>query len=192
MGWTCFREKPADVRRFLTARLTGEAGGESQKALDLAIVNLREAYTAVETIHADGRRSVWAAITLLEFHNRPNEVDQFCFKDLTEFDGPVVDRCPERILRLLTPFESDANHQYAVDWRRRCWTRVSRRTLAKAATRFKAPTPIKVGGVAFTVFEKLPGRNLYLSKFDSGRPGYRVKLPVSFIDEGRIVPCEEG
>ena len=47
---------------------------------------------------------------------RTREGWEFGYKALTEYDGPVEDKCPKSILDLLTP----TDNKYALGWRERC------------------------------------------------------------------------
>lgn len=57
------------------------------------------------------KQTVFAAVVLTHTNGR-----EFGYKAMTEFDGPAESKCPESILKLLTPTDKG----YAVDWRKRC------------------------------------------------------------------------
>jgi hypothetical protein len=123
MGWT-FRSKPEDVKAYLREQLTWHNEGKgSHTCLDLALT-LTVAYAAVETLHPDGRREVWAAVTLIKYDKGPYG---FGTKDMSEDMGPYESNCPERILRLLTP----TDNEYAKKWRARCWENVEAKKRAR-------------------------------------------------------------
>lgn len=111
MGWL-FYAKPRDVKAELNSQLTWGA----RTVLDSAIVAAREYYAAVEHVRPDGTREVWCAVFLLRFTPQARDGCTFGYKDMTEHMGPVVARCPERILSLLT----ETDNQHAVRWRERC------------------------------------------------------------------------
>jgi hypothetical protein len=111
MGWTFYR-KPADVKAEMDGLLTwSDEHGGTRRVLDSAIVNFHTYYAAVEQVKPNGERSVWAAVSLLQFTN-----GEFGRKDMDETVGPTERACPVRILDLLTPTDSE----YALQWRWDC------------------------------------------------------------------------
>lgn len=130
------------------------------KVLDSAVVRLRTFYAAVEKLNTEtGEREVWAAVFLLNFV--PKEYHNFGYKDMSEDMGPCEDECPERILKLLTPTDSE----HANDWRRRCWARIEAK---KARPKIVPGTVLRYGGRDYTV-EKVLGPRGY-SVTLSGQP----------------------
>lgn len=115
MGWT-FYSKPRDVRSHLDGQLTWMNETGSRRVLDSAIVAAREYYAAVEHLFPDGTREVWCAVFMLQFVPKAYDGMTFGYKDMDETMGPRIARCPERILDLLTPTDSE----YAKAWRQRC------------------------------------------------------------------------
>lgn len=115
MGWLFYR-KPDDVRSHLDAQLTWTSDTGTRRVLDSAIVAAREYYAAVEWIKPDGERSVWCAVFMLQFVPKAHDGMTFGYKDMDEGAGPVIARCPERILDLLTETDS----KWALAWRQRC------------------------------------------------------------------------
>ncbi len=109
MGWT-FQAKPRDVKADLDGQFTGKL-----RVLDSAIVAAREYYAAVEVVDGD-KREVFAAVFMLQFAPKAHDGMTFGYKDMDETMGPRIARCPERILDLLTPTDSE----YAKVWRQRC------------------------------------------------------------------------
>jgi hypothetical protein len=110
MGWTCYR-KPANVKAELDGLLTWSDANGVRRVLDSGIVNFHTYYAAVEHTKPTGERIVFAAVTLLQFTH-----GEFCRKDLDETCGPTERECPERILDLLTPTDSE----FALQWRWDC------------------------------------------------------------------------
>jgi hypothetical protein len=88
-------------------------------------------YAAVRD-YADGK--VWALVVLMQ---RSRGDFNFHYKELTETMGPAEDRCPLRILDLLSP----TDNEYAVEWRERCRRSAARRMKAKTV---KTGTVIKL------------------------------------------------
>lgn len=121
MGWTYMPMPREGTTEWLKKELSWASdSGAVNRPLATAIVERKEAYAAVETMHADGRREVWAIIFLLDYKPRDRDGFTFGYKDMTESMGPVVCRCPEKILDMLTETESE----YANSWRQRCRDRL--------------------------------------------------------------------
>lgn len=175
MGWTYF-DKPAGEKTadYIKRTLTWEHGGVKNTCLDVAIVKLRTAYAAVETVRPDGTREVWASVWLLDYPR--NYRFNFGYKDMDESMGPCEDECPERILKLLTP----TDHEYAQKWRARCWENIKRRTAKPKVTdgctlRFAAPFTFTDGHKAdtFTYYRKRGYHNNVFQSHQNGRI-YRI------------------
>lgn len=133
MGWTYTnRLKSQSIRAFFDAELTydGKSG-----ILDCAVVNRRTAYIAYKHPR-DGH--VFGIVCLLDY--RPKDYYNFGYKDMDESMGPNESECPARILKLLSPTDSE----YALEWRKRCQENLDKRA--------KAPK-VKVGD---TIVFKLP------------------------------------
>lgn len=111
MGWTTFhKEKHLSVKDWFKAEVAKEV-----EVLDVAIVKFRTLYAACRK---KDTTDVWAAIFLLDYMNA--DYDNFGYKDMDETCGPTQSECPERILKLLTPTDS----QWANEWRERCWAHI--------------------------------------------------------------------
>lgn len=123
MGWTYTNRYGQPAKDFIqTQVLTWSNSPHQYTVLDSAIVAMRTFYAAVERIDGDTKeRTVWAAVILLDFAKRDG--CDIGYKDMDESMGPCEDDCPERILKLLTPTESE----YANDWRGRCWKKIEAR-----------------------------------------------------------------
>lgn len=111
MGWTYFH-KPSNVG---VKDWFGTVWSERVEVLDVAIVKMRTLYAACR--YKDTGR-VFAAIFLLGY--APKDYYNFGYKDMDETVGPYESECPERILKLLTPTDSE----YANMWRERCWANI--------------------------------------------------------------------
>lgn len=150
MGWW-YVQRPNNVRAYFEEELRiDHANGTTQRLLDFAIVNLRVGYGAVEHVHPDGTREVFAVVILMQFCR--SEYFGFGYKDMDETMGPCEAECPQRILDLLTDhLASDS----ASDWRRRCREyhegRVRVRSLRKGVG-FTTEKPLPFAGVAVTEF----------------------------------------
>jgi hypothetical protein len=122
MGWTTLH-KTESTKEWFENNLTWEDEKYSNRPLKTAVYAFkREAYAAVERINKEtGKREVWAAVFLLGYY--PKSYYNFGYKDMCESMGPYSYNCPERILNLLTPTDSeDAN-----EWRELCWERINRK-----------------------------------------------------------------
>lgn len=114
MGWTYFH-KPREVTVKDWFKSTWS---ERVEVLDIAIVKMRTLYAACR--YKDSGK-VFAAVFLLGY--APNDHYNFGYKDMDETVGPYESECPESILKLLTPTDSE----YAIKWRERCWAKVHAR-----------------------------------------------------------------
>jgi hypothetical protein len=130
MGWT-FMPKPYEgTTEWFRKQLTWTSeSGATTRALETAIVARSEAYAAVETVKPDGTREVWAAVFMLKFVPKDRDGYTFGYKDMDETVGPNIDRCPAKILDLLTPTDSE----YANGWRQRCRDRIALRARNKVS-----------------------------------------------------------
>jgi hypothetical protein len=164
MGWT-YTRKPnhLSVKDFLinhSGALTWSSPEREwdYKVLDSAIVKLKTFYAAVEMVHRKtGERRVWAAVFLLGYGRRSYDDHNFGWKDMSEDMGPCEAECPERILNLLTPTDSE----YANEWRARCRANIAAR---------KTPPPSIEKGDEITMYDKQyrVGRSL-------GRKGFVIE-----------------
>ena len=120
MGWSCFH-KPANVVAELQGNLTWESPTFTYRCLRGAFVGLTY-YAAVERItKADGKRRVFASVTLVRYHpTRWAGGVEMCTKGMDESMGPNEDKCPKSILDLLTPVD-ESSGSYAQGWRDRCY-----------------------------------------------------------------------
>lgn len=130
MGWTFMRMPHEGTTEWFKKQLTWTSeSGATSRPLATAIVARSEAYAAVETVRPDGTREVWAAAFMLKFVPKDRDGYTFGYKDMDETVGPNIDRCPAKILDLLTPTDSD----YANGWRERCRARIALRARNKVA-----------------------------------------------------------
>ena len=110
MGWlTLHRPRGLTDKEFFQGQM-----GSSYKVLETGRDG-RTAYLAVE--HPEGY--VFGMVCLL--HLAPRSDYNFGYKDMDESMGPNEDRCPEKVLNLLSPLdEFPHSNDYAADWRKRC------------------------------------------------------------------------
>lgn len=118
MGTTCVhRDKGMTDREFFEREFpdTLKAKGE---ILDCTTV-AGAFYAAVRTKESG---EVWGLV--IKITRVPKDYYNYCYKEMSEDMGPGYHDCPERILDLLTPTESE----WANQWRESC-----RRTIARKA-----------------------------------------------------------
>lgn len=123
MGWTyTYKGKKESIKDFFRRKFDYEReDGRYGRVVDCAVVGLRTAYIAYETGDAAGSREVSAVVCLLDY--RPHDCHNFGYKDMSETMHPFCYDCPERILRLLTPTDSESANR----WREKCWENVRAR-----------------------------------------------------------------
>lgn len=111
MGWTgTHRPYGQSLREFF------EDEFDKSKIVDFAVVERRTAYIAYKTENC----GVVALIILLQFNRGHHNI---YYKDMDETCGPCDRDCPERILKLLSPTDSE----YALKWRAQCWQNIKDR-----------------------------------------------------------------
>jgi hypothetical protein len=119
MGWTTFNYN-GKAKDYFTDMIERSEGLE---LVDIAIKNFRTAYLAVRVI-----KSGYVFCQTFMIHRAPKSYENFGYKPIYEFAGPVESECPERILNKLSPLsEIEATGDYAGDsikwaqeWRNRC------------------------------------------------------------------------
>jgi hypothetical protein len=139
MGWTHTNLYGQKTRDYLIDLMTGR----DHRVLDIAICKRRVAYAAVEVHRAGDRdidsltkpRYVYAAVFLLRYPTKSEY--NFAYKDMDEGCGPFEVDCPERILKLLTPTDSE----FALKWRKNCRTYHEQRKKKLSTTKQKESRP---------------------------------------------------
>jgi hypothetical protein len=132
MGWLTFHETRT-AKQYFTDMINDCKGIE---LVDIAIVNFRTAYIAIKDIE---KGYTYCLVYLL--HRAPNSYHNFGYKDMSEFSGPCVDDCPERILIKLSPLELIGKHEpdwdieYAQRWRESVRNRIKQNDVLKEATK---------------------------------------------------------
>lgn len=135
MGWTGnfigYCPKTAAERLDLVAQLemlNWENEIVRDEVIASACVGSTCYYAIRRTKKADNSSRVFATVCLTQYNRRAGE---FCVKVMDEVMGPSQDRCPLRILAILT----GTGHPYALNWRRRCLSRLKgKHALAKDGT----------------------------------------------------------
>lgn len=148
MGWTYTHRGNTPIKQFLAETINCENEHGKWIVQDIAVVKMRTAYMAVEIIRrskATGQldmasRKVVAFVFLLDYRPRQPDYDMG-YKDMDESMGPCESECPERILQLLSP----TDHEYALNWRQRCWDNIAR----KKRVRLMRDTVIETRPISF-------------------------------------------
>ena len=147
MGWTTtYKPKGETVLDFFNS--TGvftwsDDNPNKYRVLDSAVVKFNTFYAAIEQTHREtGERNVWAAVILIRRYSK--DMHNFGWKGMSESAGPFASECPERILKLLTPTDSEN----ANDWRKRCWANVE---YHKARKNLPNGTVLKYRGCKYTI-----------------------------------------
>lgn len=178
MGWTYFEKGLESTTDWFKKELEWADENRSSKVLATAIVGRKEAYAAVEINYKDGRREVWAAVFLINYVPRAKDGMTFGYKDMSEEMGPVVNRCPKKILDLLTP----TDNKHANDWRSRCRERLERRETSKLKPgdliRFDYPLTFSGYGKRDTFrMEVHFGKTRFMAmNTETGHPSFLCKL----------------
>lgn len=154
MGWITFHETRSAKEYFLQEWQQEE---DSHRILDIAIVNFREAYMAMQCKNTG---QITAAVCLL--HRAPKDYYNFGYKSMDEFCGPCVYNCPERILKLLSPLDEvtscEQSKERATNWREGCQEIINRRKLWNKGGVVQLGNPLLFGGQFKTEYFRKEGR----------------------------------
>jgi hypothetical protein len=117
------------AKTYLDAQLTYEHSHDDgttsgMKVLASSCPGNRVYYAAAQVQTNGVSGDVVAIVCLVRWNPRDKEGFVFGYKDMDETMGPCEDGCPEHILNLLT----STDHEYALDWRRRCLANLKRRS----------------------------------------------------------------
>ncbi|MCU4162210.1 hypothetical protein AiwAL_19375 [Acidiphilium sp. AL] len=131
MGWLYMKslEGHSGPRQYLDAQFTWTRPDTVSTVLRSALVGRRVYYAAIEHIRtATAKREVWACVCLVRHNVRDRESYIFGYRDMAESMGPHERHCPEPILDLLTPTDSE----YARQWRADCRANAAARRARQA------------------------------------------------------------
>lgn len=181
MGWTYTSRNGKKVKDFLRDEVDCENENGKWEMLDCAIVKFKTAYMAVRITRPGQEPYVVAFVFLLDY--RPKDDYDIGYKDMDESMGPYQCECPERILKLLTPIDSE----YANEWRRKCWANIER----KKAFKLRPGMLIETNPIGFTdgihrnLFRVVSVKPLLLESPDTGSKLIlnRAVLARNFIRE---------
>lgn len=174
MGWTYYDVRPHGESVMATLRRSIGAAYWDSHVVDAAAPTIGAVYVA----HRDELGLVSLTIILTRY----GRDGSFGYKVLDETQGLDLDRCPERILRLLSPveelyaseFEVSARHE-AHKLRAACYERLARPRVPKGARlRFAGPIRFTTGEVATDLVFRGGNRFSLVSGYGNLRiPGWR-------------------
>lgn len=122
MGWTYIQRGSQKVKDILRRELSYTDGSD---VLEIAIVNLREAYAAVRT----PKGKVVGIVAKLDYAK--DRVHDFGFKVMDEGEGPLITSAPAKVLDLLSPvnaiYKTPLARDFATKWRTACRERLAKR-----------------------------------------------------------------
>lgn len=122
----------------------------------------------------EAERFVWAAVFLTSVDNK--DYHNFSYKDMSEDMGPCECRCPESVLKLLSPTDS----QWANEWRERC---------RENAKREKSPDALHNLPVGAVIRCRLHDGSE--TEFMKHPPAYQFKRPFWYNREnGTYIPSK--
>jgi len=122
MGWTGiqathFKNGQIDRKREMDERWTQtEHDGYPQLTVLKSSMVGTVYYAAVEIKRNGKVEKVFGTTALTSTLKHNAWYYEFCYKDIDETMGPCDCKCPQSILKLLTPTENE----YAIAWRKRC------------------------------------------------------------------------
>ena len=128
MGWTTtFWYAGKTIEGFFAEefRVSSENADKVRyTVLETALVRRTEAYAAIEMWDKiKDTHETFAAVYKVLWCNSTQY--NFSYKGMTEFSGPTIQSCPEKILKLLTPIkkpdDKESSNQWAREWRAKCW-----------------------------------------------------------------------
>jgi hypothetical protein len=188
MGWTTFH-KPKNVspKQYFEK----EYGFGDRLELLAIETKSKVAYMAVRDKDKD---YVFALVYLLTY--APKSYYNFGYKDMSEFAGPNVNKCPNKILKLLTPLEeiakkdnediTNSSYQWAMKWRIRCQEFNSKNKLNKIKNGFvvKLKEPLQFSsGFYYQYFQKID-KKTYAVMLDNNKAKIicRVRMNLNNFD----------
>ena len=157
MGWTTMHETRT-AKQFFTDMF------KKEELVDIAIKNFTVAYVA---LRCPENGYVFCQTFLL--HRAPKSYENFGYKPVSEFMGPVTTECPKRILDKLTPIEEIAKHdkdlserslEWAKEWREKCYENIKNSKKLKNAI-IKTNEPVKFTSGAEYQYFKRKGRKWF-------------------------------
>ena len=153
MGWTSF-SMHEDVKYWFKSQWSYE--NSDYEVVDCALVHRQTMYGA---IRQKSTGNIFCAVFLVRWSKG---YYNFSYKDMTEFSGPYVFDCPEKIFKLLTPLDDTTDpNKYAREWRAKVMYNIARRKQLHGNVTFETKSPLLFSnGEAYTLFRK-EGKNYY-------------------------------
>lgn len=171
MGWT----------GMFHYEVTAKGNVDRKKTLDKEFSRgLYDRYTTIKSamngstyyaaIHDIETGDVFAMVVLTSFRDR-----EFCYKEMTEFCGPIEAKCPKSILELLT----DTDDKCANEWRQKC-----RENLTRGKGLSALPIDAKIrfttcGGQEYTLIKRSPN-------YQFKTPWYQIDGEYRYYSKSRI------
>ncbi len=157
MGWTQFTMHEPIAKWFKDQW----SASSDYECIECSLVKFHTIYGAIR-IKKTGE--VFCAVYLVRWGKGYQY--NFSYKDMSEFSGPGVRDCPEKIYKLLTPLtdENDPNG-WAREWRKRVEEYHIARKVAIKGNLFKTHEPVHFAGRDYQYFKRL--------KFADGHPNQK-------------------
>jgi len=157
MGWIYTqKDKDESILEFFQRNFDYKKNdGRYGKVIACAVVKFRTAYLAFECFSPEIGKEVVGVVCKLDY--APNDYYNFGYKDIEESCGPAETECPERILKLLTPTDSEDG----IKWREACWQnlKVKKVRLARGK-KVRSPEPIFfTNGQSYQIFTVINVKN---------------------------------
>lgn len=184
MGWTT-THKPEDmsVLEFFTEAFNyHREDGTFGEVLICEVVNKETAYIAYRSRLPNREIKIEAIVCLMDY--MPADYYNFGYKDMGECCGPGESQCPKKILKLLTPTESE----YAQAWRERCWENIRKTEgpILKKGLMIRFPKPLQFdNGDSIQVFEVYDARKMFFK--DPMHPNNIYKLEKDLMKYAKKV-----
>lgn len=191
MGWTgifnAIRKENGtiDKKATLEREFSGWKNSQSSTRMLKGSMNGSTFYAAMETSGPDGLE-VWALVVLTSVNGA-----EFCYKEMSEDEGPYSYGCPKGILDALTP----TTNEHALEWRQKCREQLEKKKAAagripRDAKRlyitFLVNTSASKAGDSVTV-EKINDEWIYIDK-----TGNRWRLLPSHIRNEDIIRIDKA
>jgi hypothetical protein len=203
MGWTSTYRAPGQSHKDF---FTQEGHRQDNERIHAEIVTAAAVGSTVYmayriTEKATNESKVIGLVFLTE--NLRGGYNNFSYKDMDEEMGPTESRCPQAILKLLTPLppapaEGRDPHEYARAWRARCEANLTVKKSITAGSHFKLDAPLVFGSqYKIEFFEVVSASPWVIRGHYEGRNGLSASIQVKFpkprlqalIVSGRAVPC---
>lgn len=127
MAWTS-----GDFEGRLTARAVVAFYFGKKLAEEQLVDAVKDGEVVYAAVRCKGTQRVWGIVFIVRLHGKCLNV-----KPISERIGPFDDRCPPRILDLL----SETSNEMALDWRARCRARRAVRSTRPPAIPIDPPGP---------------------------------------------------